>query len=493
MNPWGFVMSLVPVGRRSGRRTLAPHRRYTRSTVGALLAVVVLVAAACGGGAEVDDSSSGGGGGSQTTEKADTSSSDAKCKDVTLEATDVGVTPETITVAVIADTGSSFRPGLFQGSVDGVKAWADYRNANGGIGCRQIEVKEYDSKISPADTKNALLAACGEAVSTVGTTALFLNDVTPIEQCPDKSGAATGLPDIAVTQSEPVYQCSPVSFGLLPVGGTCPYAGSGERDYTVNTGPFDSYFKEYGEDALHGTWVIPKDTPSTISASMPGFRASQEMGIKRDAEIGASGLDTQSAYTPIAQQMKEKGSTYGRNGLDYKGTVFLRKEAEIQGVDTVKVWDCSLQCYDQRLISEGGTSVEGQYMWMSFLPFEDKGSNDTLDAFLEYNEKPDGFGAQAFLAGELFAQVVDGIVEADGPNAVTRANILEGLRNTHEFDGGGMMTPTDIGARKQSTCYVLMQVKDGEFVRANPTKPGTFDCTGKPYDITLDPITAFQG
>ena len=54
-------------------------------------------------------------------------------------------------------------------------------------------------------------------------------------------------------------------------------------------------------------------------------------------------------------------------------------------------------------------------MWMSFLPFEDKGSNDTLDAFLEYNEKPDGFGAQAFLAGELFAQVVDGIVAADGP------------------------------------------------------------------------------
>ena len=149
MNPWGFVMSLVPVGRRSGRRTLTPHRRYTRSTIAALMTAVVLVAASCGGGAEVDDSSSGGGGGSETTENADTSSSAAECKDVTLEATDVGVTPETITVAVIADTGSAFRPGLFQGSVDGVKAWAEYRNANGGIGCRQIEVKEYDSKISP--------------------------------------------------------------------------------------------------------------------------------------------------------------------------------------------------------------------------------------------------------------------------------------------------------------------------------------------------------
>ena len=47
-----------------------------------------------------------------------------------------------------------------------------------------------------------------------------------------------------------------------------------------------------------------------------------------------------------------------------------------------------------------------------------------------------------------------------------------------------MMAETDIGGRKQSTCYVHMQVKDGEFVRVNPTEPGTFDCTGKPYDIT---------
>ena len=73
----------------------------------------------------------------------------------------------------------------------------------------------------------------------------------------------------------------------------------------------------------------------------------------------------------------------------------------------MKVWDCSVQCYDQRLISEGRRAVEDQYVWLSFLPFEDAGSNETLDAFLKYNKKPDGFGAQAWVAGELFARAVE--------------------------------------------------------------------------------------
>ena len=108
---------------------------------------------------------------------------------------------------------------------------------------------------------------------------------------------------------------------------------------------------------------------------MPIFRAENRMGIKSDAEFGESGTAIQTDYTQVAQAIKSNKSTYARNGLDYKGTVLMRKEAQVQGVNTVKVWDCSVQCYDKRLIQEGGTAVEGQYVWLNFLPFEDKGSN----------------------------------------------------------------------------------------------------------------------
>ena len=111
--------------------------------------------------------------------------------------------------------------------------------------------------------------------------------------------------------------------------------------------------------ALHGVFVIPKDLPSTIASTMPIFRAENKMGIKSDAEFGESGTAIQTDYTQVAQAMKSNNSTYGRNGLDYKGTVLMRKEAQVQGVNTVKVWDCSVQCYDKRLIQEGGERGRG--------------------------------------------------------------------------------------------------------------------------------------
>ena len=79
---------------------------------------------------------------------------------VTLEATDTGVTADTITVQVMADTGSPLAPGLFQGNVDALKGFAKYINANGGIGCRQLKVETWDSKLTPDESKNGQINAC---------------------------------------------------------------------------------------------------------------------------------------------------------------------------------------------------------------------------------------------------------------------------------------------------------------------------------------------
>ena len=216
----------------------------------AIVVGVVVIAASCGGGAKIDDQSGGGGGGVGGGGTETTAAPDDACAGQTLEATEIGVDATTITIAAIADTGSPIRPGLFQGSVDGMKAWAEYQNSKGGLACRQVVVKEYDSKLSPGDAKNSLLSACTETVAMVGTTATFLNDVAPMESCTDQTGAATGIPDIAVLQTEPAHQCSPVSFVVLSTGGSCPYSGSGEREYVVNDGMFQYYLDRH--DDLHG-------------------------------------------------------------------------------------------------------------------------------------------------------------------------------------------------------------------------------------------------
>ncbi|HUI49461.1 MAG TPA: ABC transporter substrate-binding protein [Acidimicrobiia bacterium] len=458
-----------------------------------LATALVLVATACG--------SSGGGGGSNNAgglgATTPTTAANAACKSAQLTSPEVGVTPSTITVTVIADVQNGFRPGLFKGSWDGVKAWGDYMNSQGGLACRKVVVKEADSKLSPTDANNAMIAACGDSLATVGTTALFLQNVSAMNNCKDKTGKATGLPDIAELQTEVAQQCSPVSFATLPTGSSCPYSGTGPRTFHVGYTQYDYYFKKYGATALHGVFAIPKDTQSTIDSTMPIYRAENRMGIKSDQEFGMSGTAIQTDYTPLAQAMIADKSTYARNGLDYKGTVLERKEAQVQGVNTVKVWDCSVQCYDKRLIQEGGSAVEGQYVWLNFLPFEDRGSNADLDAFLKYDKSPDGFGAQAWIAGEIFARAVSDTMKANNndPNSITRANLLKALRNMHDFNANGMTPTIDVGRQMGSTCLVGMQVQNGKFVRIDPVKPGTFDCDNNkpPMTLTIDAAAEYHG
>jgi ABC-type branched-subunit amino acid transport system substrate-binding protein len=451
------------------------------------LAVIValsLTVAACG---SKSSGGSNGLGGPTTTAKAKD-----VCTGKTLTSSEVGITATTITVTVMADVGSPLSPGLFQGSMDGVNAWAKYVNANGGLACRQVVVKQVDSDLNPGEAKNGIISACGKSLVMLGTTALFLNDMRPAEACKDASGAATGIPDLPVLQTEPVEQCSAISFAIIPQGASCPYT-SGVRTFHAVTPAIDWFKKNVSSD-LHGIFVVPNDLPSTITSSTPVFTAIEQGGVKQDAEFGISGIATQSQYTPIAQAIKSHNSTWAMNGADFAATLKMRKEAAAQGVSSVKVWACSLQCYAPNFIAQGGSVVDKQYAWLQFLPFEDKGANPALDSFLQYDTKPDSFGLQAFAAGMLLQQVVTDIADKSGPNAVTRKAILAGLGTVHDFTAGGMLVPTDIAGKTPSKCIVIVQVQNGAWTRVDPLKKGSFDCKepGAITTLSLDPLKAYK-
>jgi Periplasmic binding protein len=457
----------------------------TSRSLAVVAIVVALAAAACSSG-------SGGGGGALDATTTTSKVANA-CAGKTLQSTEVGVTPSAITVTVMADVGSPLSPGLFQGSVDAVKAWAAYANANGGLACRHVVVNTVDSKLSPDEAKNGVATACGDSVALVGTTAVFLNDMRPVEGCKDKAGNVTGIPDLATLQTEPVEQCSSVAFSAVQQGTGCPYSGSGVRDYEEATSEV-AWFKAHAAPDLHGVFVLPPDLPSTITASTSVFAAMQKAGVKLDKQFGMSALATQSQYTPVVQAIKATGATWVMSSLDAPGNVKLRKEALAQGADGVKVWTCVQACYGSAFIKDGGPAAEGEYVSLGFLPFEVQGSNQMLDTFLKYDKKPDSFGVEAFAAGLLLQKVVDGIVAKRGPNAVTRSAILAGLQQVHSFDAGGMLAPIDVAGRKASRCIVIVQVQNGKWVQVDPVKKGTFDCD-QPNGITkvsLDPVKAYK-
>ncbi len=141
------------------------------------------------------------GGSATTAAAAETTVAADPCEGVALEQTEVGVSADTITVLVMADVGSELAPGLFQGSIDGTKAWAEHVNANGGLACRQVKVLS-GTKISATEATNGFLEACAKALAMVGSNSLFVGDTTPVQNCPDMAGDVTGIPDIVALSAD---------------------------------------------------------------------------------------------------------------------------------------------------------------------------------------------------------------------------------------------------------------------------------------------------
>ena len=143
------------------------------------------------------------------------------------KATDVGITDKEIHVAVIADVDSPLAPNLFIAAVDGMKGWAKYINSKaggGGLAGRKVVIDFYDSKLNPAETKNAEITACQNDVAAVGTSAVFLTSVDEMRNCKDSTGAVTGLPDIPFVSTALVQQCSDQSFPIAPPQVLCDTA-----------------------------------------------------------------------------------------------------------------------------------------------------------------------------------------------------------------------------------------------------------------------------
>jgi ABC-type branched-subunit amino acid transport system substrate-binding protein len=399
----------------------------------------------------------------------------------TPKADDVGITDKEIHVAVIADVENAAVPGLFQPGVDAVKAWAKLLNKKGGIAGRKVVVDFIDSKLSADEARNAVIKACAEDFAMVGSEALFLNNVDDMVACKDARGKATGLPDVPGLALEVVQRCSPVSYVFSGDSKFCANKDAHPQTYYPQAGDARYYLKKNKD--LHGIWLVPNDLRATRNAQITNFQAGFELGMKKDAEgfYDTTARSPQSALTPFVQVIKDNNSNFAYNGEAFNIMVLLRREAKLQGVNSVKVWACNQGCYDAEFLEQGGADVEGTQAWIPTLPFfSEYKSNPTLKALVKELGGPDKInstGLNAFIGALLFQEAAEKAVAGGG--TFTRQSVLDALEGIHDFDAKGIIGPVDIGNHEPGPCLVLVQVKNGKWVRTNPTKPGTFDCNKK--------------
>jgi len=450
-----------------------------------LAAVMSLAAGACGS-AHHGATATGVGNNTSTT----ASSGGSACKGVTLQSSDVGVTPSTITVEVMADTGAAAIPGMADGSVQAVQNWAKLVNSQGGLACRQVQVNVFDSKLDPTASSQGYLQGCQNALGMVGTFALAVSDVSTLDNCKDKNGNPTGLPEVPAVALNPVQACNKTDFLVGGSGAPCP-PGTGSQTFTESSSYADYLKVLLGKSSGHGEYYVALTPPVIKETAVPTYLYMQQLGFKADGLVGLPATATQANFTPIISQMKQAGSQFYISDAVYPTFLEAKAEAAAQGLSNVQ-WICQATCYDPAFITSGGAAAVGTKVAITYLPYTEANVNPEVKAFVNNVQIHNTFSIGSWFGARLFQTAVENLVAKNGPNALTRANVLAALAQVKDFTDNGMIGPVTPANRTAESCIVVVQATATGFSRVWPTQPGTLHC-GTSGTITANPDTAFKG
>ena len=123
----------------------------------------------------------------------------AQSTSTTAKATEIGVTPSEIHIAVIADVDNPFAPGLFQGAVDGVRGARIPQQQGGRRRDRGSQAAGRLHRFAPEHQRDTerVITACQHDFAMVGTCVAVPVECRPTGQLQGPGGPPDRFPDIA--------------------------------------------------------------------------------------------------------------------------------------------------------------------------------------------------------------------------------------------------------------------------------------------------------
>lgn len=366
-----------------------------------------------------------------------------------------GVKADSIQLGTVADPGFTSRQGLNQELFDAGTAFVAWCNKAGGINGKKINLTLHDAKL--LEYQQAIEAACPKDFSLVGGGGVQDN-VWP------QVGAACGLIDVA-------------GFAV-----TAPKAGlAGQKPSTTRTiqavpNPADRYaagaallVKERYPEAGDRMGVVYADYQTLIGQRNKEAQAWKSMGntVVHEATYNVGG---ESNWKPFATAIQRDKVTL----LKFIGEPSFAGALEqalksIGYVPTVRLYETNF--YDHAFIEAAGPAAEGALIGSTFVPVEEASTNPPTQQYVDNLEASGGkqaiLGVQSTSAWLLFATLAR---DCDRDNNLTRTCILAAGDAVKDWTGGGLHAPTQPGENIGSDCWMVMQVKDGEFERWAPAK-----------------------
>ena len=361
-------------------------------------------------------------------------------------ATDVGVTATEIAIGNVS-TLSGPVPGLFAGAVYGTQAAVAYQNSKGGIFGRKLRLEVRDDQFDTGQYKAQTTELASKVFAFVGSFSLYDDAAIDVIQ-------KNAIPDFGIPIND--------SRGKLPTNfSTSPIDPAGGP-----TGGFE-YVQAKFPEAVKAVGSIYGDVPASKAQHQRMQRVAEALGWKFVYTRGYQPTETD--YTADVVRMRQSGvKAIFTFAADDKANSRLANAMKQQGFKPEFV----LTSYAPNVPDLAKDAVEGWYGNSTYVPFPDPdepGRTPEVKLMLDWlnkvkpGYKPDLFVVYTWSMARLAFQAM----EQAGPR-LTRAGVADAVRKIGQFDANGLMSPSNPGAKTPPVCFVMTQVKGGQFRRIDP-------------------------
>jgi ABC-type branched-subunit amino acid transport system substrate-binding protein len=402
------------------------------------------LAAACGTGVSGNTSTSAatGGGNSSTSTPSNPG------------APSPGVTASTITIGNVSTTGG-LAGALFLGAQVGVQAYVDYVNSTGGVAGRKLVLLNEDDLLSCATNKTATLALEPKVLAYVGQFSIW--DSCGAELIPDTIPNVSSSLNPVVTKLPNVWSPQPIQNGW-------------------STGTLGWLKQHYGSDV------------GKVGALVGNISTVQQSWESEDNALVHDGFKVLTVQSYNVGQPSLAAEVLAMKNAGVQ--IVLLDQADV-GAIAQFVTTMAAQHWHPAVVFNSGSAYDGKFIQLaksaastvivglheSLYLGQDASSVPAVATFDHWinvahpGYLPDLYSVFGWSSAALLVQALR--AAGSDPN---RASVIAALKKITNFSADGLLAPDDPATKTPPTCFLIAQVKNGQWERIEPATG--FTCSG---------------
>ncbi|MGI8663431.1 MAG: ABC transporter substrate-binding protein [Acidimicrobiales bacterium] len=338
-------------------------------------------------------------------------------------------------------------PGFGQTGVNGVKAYFNYINSQGGACGRKLTLATADDRLDAGQNRASFESLKDQVLGFVGGTTVV-----------DGGGAAvldgTSIPDTALAVGDGAV-ASPNVFSPNPI------------DPAGTSSGVANIF----------TWLKANKGITKVGVVYPAQSDARARAEGYQNDIRAAGLEvdgpyevavTETNYAGTATKMKNDGADAFITALEVNGMARLAAAVQQVGFQP-KAAFYGAQAYGQQFLKLAGPAAEGAIIGVAYSIFEDAPNNPAVANFVEWygrtnpGSDPDFFAIIGWAAADMMVQA---LTAAGG--APSREAVIGALRTFSSFDAHGLISACDPPGKHPATAFAIIGIQGGQWTRIFP-------------------------